>query len=255
MFEITLETNRLKSMLSQALKLKSGVSPVDAVLITFTPNGATVRTALVADLYVFADYYKAFFKSIKVEGEEVEFMANTELVKKRLSTGFSGESITLRTDGEKIIITGSEVDDRVTQKLDAVDHSNDSPFSAQKTVIGLIPRKEDRIMTFNFTVLVPVEKFTDAIDYEEAILTVDENGKMFLNFEDELGDRKRPILYKEAKGTIQPTKVIFNFKTFQELMSMFKGEVWLSGDETKLVISQTNSDFSLTYAHAPKKEA
>lgn len=253
MFEITLEPNRLKSMLSQALKLKSGASPVDAVLIKFSPEGAVVKTALTADLYVFANYHPNFFKSIKVDGDG-EFMANTELVKKRLAYGFSGESVTLKTDDEKIIITGQTTDDKVTQKLDAVSHNNDAPYGVKKTDIGLIPMKGEQQMSFAFSVLVPVEKFADALPYEHALLIMGEKGDLSLNFEDELGSRSRPIIYKTPQGEVKPTRVKFNFKVFQELMSMFKGEVWLSGDEKKIVISQTNADFSLTYAHAPMKE-
>ena len=240
-------------MLSQVLKLKASSSPVDSVLINFSPEGAKVRTALTADIMVFADYNKDFFKSIKIDGDE-EFMANTELVKKRLAYGFGGESITLRTDEEKVTITGQEEDDTVTQKLDAIDRDNISPFSVKKTSIGLIPEKDGKQMTFAFTVLVPVEVFKDSLPYEHAILTTDENGKMILSFKDETGDRKRPIVYKNPKAEIKPTKIIFNYKTFQELISMFTGEVWLSGDEKKIVISQTSAEFSLTYAHAPMKE-
>lgn len=253
MFEITLEPNRLKSMLSQVLKLKAGSSPVDAVLINFTPDGAKVRTLLTADIMVFADYNKNFFKSIKVDGEE-EFMANTELVKKRLAYGFGGESITMRTDEEKVTITGEQKDDTVTQKLDAINRDNIAPFGVEKQSIGLIPKRGDKLMSFAFTVLVPVETFKDSLPYEHAILTTNEDGKMTLSFKDETGSRKRPIIYKNPKADINPTKIIFNYKTFQELISMFSGEVWLSGDEKKIVISQTSEDFSLTYAHAPMKE-
>jgi len=98
MIEITLEPNRLKSMLSQVLKLKSGSSPVDSVLVNFSPKGAKVNTALTADIMVFAEYNKDFFKSIKVDSEEEQFMVNTELVKKRLAYGFSGETITMKVD-------------------------------------------------------------------------------------------------------------------------------------------------------------
>ena len=253
MFEITLEPNRLKSMLSQVLKLKSGSGPVDSVLIKLTPEGAKVRTALTADIMVFANYNKDFFKSIKVENEE-EFMANIGLVKKRLAYGFSGETITMRTDEEKVVITGEKTDDRVTQILDVVSHDRIAPFDVSKTSIGLIPEKDGKQMTFAFSVLVPVETFKDSLPYEHAILTTNENSEMFLNFKDETGDRERPIIYKNPKAKIKPTKIIFNYKVFQELVSMFSGEVWISGDEKKILISQTSAEFSLTYAHAPMKE-
>ena len=253
MFEITLEPNRLKSMLSQVLKLKSGSSPVDSVLIKFTPEGAKVKTSLAADIMVFASYNKDFFKSIKVDGEE-EFMANTELVKKRLAYGFSGETITMRTDEEKVIITGQAMDDRVTQKLDTISHDRDTPFGANETNIGLVPAKDGKQMTFSFSVLVPVETFKDSLPYEHAILTTNEVGEMYLNFKDETGDRQRPIIYKNPKAEVKPTKIIFNYKTFQELISMFSGEVWLSGSEKIILISQTSTEFSLSYAHAPMKE-
>lgn len=257
MFEITLEPNRLKSMLTQVLKLKSGSSPVDAVPIKFTSEGAEVKTAYSTDLMVFARYNKDFFKSIKVDGED-EFMANVELIKKRINFGFTGESITLKTDNEKVIITGQQKDDKVTQKLDAISHEKDAPFDVEETRIGLIPKKGDKQMSFAFSILVPVESFTDDLPDEVATLIVDENKNFSLNFEDETGTRSRPITYKSTNITqemIQPTKIIFSYKTFRELCSMFKGEVWLSGDESKLIISQTNTDFSLTYAHAPMKEA
>jgi len=253
MFKISIEPNRLKSMLTQALKLKGGASPVDSVLITFSENGAKVRTALTKDTIVFANYYKSFFKTIEVEGD-AEFMANTELVKKRLAYGFNGETITMQTDEEKLTITGEATDDKVTQKLDAINHEDKAPFEVEKTDIGLIPVKEGQIMKFAFSVLVPVEKFTDALPYEQAVLTTNEKGEMFLNFKDELGERSRPIPYKTPNGKVEPTRILFNFKVFQELMSMFTGEVWLSGDKKKIVLSQTNSDYSLTYAFAPQKE-
>jgi len=109
-------------------------------------------------------------------------------------------------------------------------------------------------MTFAFTVLIPVETFKDTLPYEHAILTTNEACEMFLNFKDETGTRTRPIIYKNPKATVKPTKIIFNYKTFQELISMFSGEVWLSGDEKIVVLSQTSAEFSLTYAHAPMKE-
>lgn len=253
MFKISVEPNRLKSMLSQALKLKGGASSVDSVLLTFSQEGAKVRTRLAADVLVFANYNKSFFKTLEVGGNG-EFMANTELVKKRLAYGYSGETIHMQTDEEKVTITGEASDDIVTQKLDAINHDNDAPFEVRKTDMGLIPENDGKLMTFAFSVLVPVEKFTDALPYEEALLTTDEEGKMSLNFKDELGERSRPILYKTPRGKVEPTRILFNFKTFQDLISMFTGEVWLSGDQKKIVISQTNSDFSLTYTFAPKKE-
>lgn len=240
-------------MLSQALKLKGGASPVDSVLIIFSPDGAKVRTKLMADILVFADYNRSFFKTLEVDGN-VEFMANTELVKKRLAYGYSGETIYMQTDEEKVTITGEANDDVVTQKLDAINHDNDAPFEVRKTDIGLIPENDGKLMTFAFSVLVPVEKFADALPYDEALLTTNEKGEITLNFKDELGERKRLIPYKTPKGKVEQTRILFNFKAFQELMSMFVGEVWLSGDKKKIVLSQTNSDFSLTYAFAPKKE-
>ena len=182
-------------------------------------------------------------------------MANTQLVKNRLAYGFSGESITMRTDEEKVTITGGHKgDDTVTQKLDIINDERVSPFGVEKTSIGLIPTKDGKKMEFAFTVLVPVETFKDSLPYEHAILTTNEAGEMFLNFKDETGSRERPIIYKNPKANIKPTKIIFNYKTFIELISMFSGEVWLSGHETKVVISQTSAEFSLTYAHAPMRE-
>ena len=254
MIEITLEPNRLKSMLSQILKLKSGSSPVDSVLVNFSPKGAKVNTALTADIMVFAEYNKDFFKSIKVDSEEEQFMVNTELVKKRLAYGFSGETITMKMDDEVVTITGEKTDDIVTQRVDEINDERITSFGTEKTSIGLIPTKNEKKVKVAFTVLVPVETFKDTLPYEHVILTTNEAGEMFLNFKDETGTRTRPIIYKNPKATVKPTKIIFNYKTFQELMSMFSGEVWLSGDEKIVVLSQTSAEFSLTYAHAPMKE-
>jgi len=254
MIEITLEPNRLKSMLSQVMKLKSGSSPVDSVLINFTSEGAKVKTALTADVHVFAEYNKDFFKSIKVDSEEEQFMANTGLIKQRLAYGFGGESITMRTDEEKVTITGEKNDDIVTQRLDTINDEGVSNFSVEKTSIGLVPTKEGKKTKCDFTVLVPVEIFKDSLPYEHAILTTNEAGEMWLSFKDETGSRRRPIIYKNPKANIKPTKIIFNYKTFQELISMFSGEVWISGSGVIILISQTSAEFSLTYAHAPMKE-
>ena len=251
MFKFTIEPNRLKSMFSQALRLKGGTSPIDSVLMKINSDGARFEARLAGDIMVLANYNKSFFKTLEVDKEE-EFMVNTELVKKRLAYGFKGETITVQTDNEKVIITGDETDDRVTQKLDAISYENAVPFTYKKTEIGIVPEKDGQLMTFAFSVLVPVDKFTDSLPYNEATLTTNENGKMLLNFTDELGERSRPIPYKNPKK-MEPTTILFNFEEFQALMSMFTGEIWLSGDEKKILLSQTNSDFSLTYAFAPKK--
>lgn len=254
MIKATLEPNRLRAMLAQAMKLKGGSGPVDSVLLNFTKDGVKTQTALQADIMVFAEYNRGFFKELEVTEEVEQFMANTGLVKKRLAFGFKGESITMKTDAEKVTFTGQENDDVVTQRLDTIDETRVAPFGVEKTSIGLVPSQDGKVMPFAFSILVAVDNFKDSLPYEHAVLTTTNDGKVSLSFKDETGSRERTVVYKNPTARIQETEIIFNYKTFQELIAMFSGEVWLSGDSTKIVISQTSNEFSLTYAHATMKE-
>ena len=252
MFKITLEPKRLQSLISQVLALEGNASPVDANLITFNKEGAVVSAAFKSDMMVFAQYNKSFFKELEVDGDG-EFMLSRDFYINRVSYGYNNsEFVTVRTDKENIYLSGDANDDKTHNKLDAISHDNNTPGIVGKmTSIGLIPELNEKLMTFDFTLLVPIDKFTSKTSYKDAVL--DFNGKeLNLRFSDETGGRDRPVPIKDSRGEGKAVTIPFNFEDLKRMMSQFSGEVWLSCDKKKIVMSQVNSDFALTYCLSPK---
>lgn len=237
----------MKTLMANALLSKSE-SSVDSTKIVITPNGIKINRAFQSDIALLAEYKKEFFKEIIVEGESEEFMLNQKLLDKLTTLVFKAEYITIEKKGKKILVTGDSKDDRYSQTVDALTDEGNSPFGVEATQVGLLPTSKGAIVDTKFRTLVTPEVLIASIPYPHMQINFVNNVMEVLAKGDDETELQRPIAIKQLNGEQQDCQVKVNVKMFQALASKFVGEVWLSGDERKVILSQTNTDYSLTYA-------
>jgi hypothetical protein len=266
MIKITIEPNKFKTFISQVLGYKK--SPLtDTSIVTFDGEKAMVTCAIAPDIFVLGEYANTYFNSLEVNPVPQQLMITQTLLKNRLASGFSNDKITVETTKEEIKITGSVLDDIVTEKLESVNLDKLAPYAYIMTEVGLIPFKanDKKSMKFNYQIQVPVDRFLDTLPEEVKLefetkmekpegTTEDKRiSTLNLNFKDTMGSRIRSIPVLATNGEPKSCTVVFNFDVLQSLISIFTGNVWLSVNDDAICISQQNKDYALTYVFASKE--
>jgi len=267
-----------------------GKSPVkDQSLMIITPDGIKVAFGLAADVLVYAEYAKGYFKNLEVsnsteliadfnklnanttEDERMEFVAKyaddprllvatLSFVKERLGYGFKGEEVTISIDKTKVYADGTDNVDETRQAITKELLEAKAPYTVTMTDIGLnmTPSAEMANQSlFNLQALISTESFADLPTYDTVIFETD--GKSItLHLGDQLGSRKRPVPIKQyalnsvpqATPVGTPLRAKFNMKILQQLLSLFDGDLWLSINGGAIVLSQKQPDYALTYVIA-----
>jgi hypothetical protein len=266
MIKITTEPNKFKTFISQVLGYKK--SPLtDTSIVTFDSEKAMVTCAIAPDIFVLGEYAKSYFDALEVNPVPQQIMITQTLLKNRLASGFSNDKITIETTNEDIKITGSELDDKVTEKLESINLDKIAPYAYIMTEVGLVPYKveDKKTMKFIYQVQVPVDRFMDTLPEEVRIvfdtkLEVPEGetiakrtSTLNLMFKDTMGSRVRPVPILATQGEPKACTVVFNFDVLQSLISLFTGNVWISVNDDAICISQMNKDYSLSYVFASKE--
>jgi hypothetical protein len=250
MLNISIEPEKFRTFVSQTLGFKK-TQLTDSSIVTFDGERVIVMCALAPDIFVLAEYAKSYFDKLEVNPIPTQVML-TQTLLKRLSSGFSGDKINITTDEEYWHITGAPTDDKVNEKLEAINQDKMAPYAYKATEVGLVPYKtqEDKIMKFLYHVQVPTDVFAGALPNEVKIIF---DGKALkLDFSDTMGSRERPVPIIATQGELKPAEVYFNFEVIQQLVSLFTGNIWMSVNDSCVCLGQVNKDYSLSYVFASK---
>lgn len=254
----------MKQLLSNSL-MYTKTPMIDTSVIQFLPDKAIVNYKIAADVVVLAQYNKTFFITLEVDEEGEYFASTVTQIKDRLGFGFSNaEKITMTLSDDKVIFDGGTKGDvsnetKQTPKRDLI-----TPFKSEITEIGIIPlmpkvhgNPEAGYNSFPFQLQaqIPISIFSDIPASDEIDLYYNkETQQLHFELSDILGSRKRTIPIKQIFGEPQDLHIKFHYRTFEQILKQFNGDVWFSMSENLAVISTTTKDYSLTCILGARKE-
>lgn len=218
----------------------------DTSLIVFTPEGVMVNCLLSSDLLVLASFDKSYFATYEVQ-TNTELMITKTLIDE-VNDGIKADKVKLEITPEHFIMS-NPAEGHIRVKIEAIDGEKKAPFSMAKTEVGLVAALDGKLSAFNAQMLVPVDKFLGFKDVE-FIRMIFDGQELRLEADKELSDKLQKVPIKRILPNAKPFNMMFQFDTLKSLISEFKGDVWISLNDTGISISQINEDYMLSYMFA-----
>lgn len=241
---ITLEPERLRSLLSTILMVKGGKGLISNIVGEVKPNGVVFKDASLNVIAVQAMYHSKYFLEYKAgEGE----LPLTKTLLEQLGKGFNKD--------EKVEFFIDEKESRIWVKGKTETYNEpltegklgDLPFTmANREGIGTLPEKlteDNKSAPLSFQALFDTEALA-LPDAEKYVFTA--NGKELKVQIEGIGVYTKTIPIKKEKLNKDLT-IAIDGSYYQTLVSNLKGEVWLSASEAGIVFTQKAKDFSLSY--------
>ncbi|MHA1215657.1 MAG: hypothetical protein ACTSPG_10180 [Candidatus Hodarchaeales archaeon] len=227
--KISVEPERLAKLFKNATI--SGM--LDGVNLEFTEKGLKFRDISLRTTTVIGVFNKNFFVSFEAEKEVIPL---TKSLVDALSYGFKDKKITMRTEGNDVILEGSH--DKYKEPL----RNPEIIEFPVKTVVneyGIVPEK----IVPNVIVQVDVKnlKLPDAKKFKFV-----SDGKTLKAIITDVGTYSRDILI-EKTVKMEEVTAIFQKEFFDNVITNFNGKVWLQLNKDYVVVSQKEPQFLLTY--------
>jgi len=228
--EISIEPERFAKLLKNALI----TNLLDNTVIEFREKGIRFQDVSLGTAFVVGIFSEKYFLRYEAKNENVPVASS---LLSALGHGFKDKKITVRTEGDSIIMEGS-VDHYKEPMLDI--EKTEFPIELVVSEYGVIPKKREpevlvKLPT-NALNLPPASQYNFVSDGEslKAVIT-------------DIGTYTRTL---KPEKTVKMNKldVKFSQKYYEAIMANFDKSVWLALYTDAMVVSKREKDWMLTYS-------